>query len=142
GTLPMDRAHFFRISVALILLSAVLTMFTVNAAGYPTVLRIILVLSSTLRITQVALFSLIVFLSVFYGLFWSSQSFGIALGYGLFALTQMANTLFQDWTSAGGRQVYIYVSVLGYVCAVLIWIAYALRGDKEARFASVPDNHA
>jgi hypothetical protein len=141
GTLPVNKATFFRIVVALLLFAAFAAMFTLHAEGYSTTLRTIFVLSSALRITQIGLFALLASFSVFYGLYWTGQAFGIALGYALFALTQLANTFVRVSTGSIGHQVYVYISMLGYQCAVLIWLAYAFKGREQLTLKKVPENN-
>jgi hypothetical protein len=139
GTIPISKATFFTIAVILLLLSAVAAPFAVHAEGYSTLLRTIFVLTSTLRFIQVALFVLLSFFSVFYGFYWTGQAFGIALGYALFAFMQLANTLARVSTGTVGHWVYVYVSMLGYQCAVLIWLLYAAKGQQQPRLKSVPE---
>ena len=138
GTLPIGKAAFFRINVGLLFLASMVAALTVHT-GNP-VLRTIFVLGSTLRTMQVGLFIFVVSLSVFFGFYWTGQAFGIALGYGLYALTQLANTVTRYWVGSLGDKVYAFVTVVAYLCAVLIWLAYALKGKEKSRLQKVPEN--
>jgi hypothetical protein len=140
GTLPISKATFFRMVVGLLLGAGIVALLTLHADGYATSVRIIFALSSTLRIVQVGLFALLAFFSIFYGLYWTGQAFGIALGYALFALAQLANTFVRAWAGPVGHDVYVYVSMLAYQCTLFIWLAYALKGKQEIRLENLPEN--
>ena len=143
GTLPIGKVTFFRIVVAMLLFSGIVAMLTLHAEGYPAIVRTIFALSTALRIVQVCLFLLLAFFSIFYGLYWTGQAFGIALGYALFALAQLANTSVRAWAGSVGHEVYVYVSMLAYQCAVLIWLAYAYKGKQPpVQLENLPENGA
>ena len=140
GTLPIGKTAFFRINVGLLLFASLVAALTVHPAGNP-LLRTIFVLTSTLRTMQVGLFIFLVSLSVFYGFYWTGQAFGIALGYGLYALAQLANTVVRSWVGSLGDRVYAFVTVAAYACAVLIWLAYAMKRKEMVHLRALPKNN-
>ncbi len=142
GTLPINRTTFFRISVGLLLFASVIAVFTAHTAGYSLPIRAIIVLSSTARSVQVGLFALLASLSIFFGFYWTGFAFGIALGYGLYALEELANILVRASVGTIGQHVYEFVTVLAYDCAILIWLAYALKAKESTQLDTVPRNDA
>ena len=140
GTLPTSKTTFFRINVGLLLLASMVAIFTVHTGGDHPLLRTIFVFGGALRTMQLGMFLLLAWFSIFFGFYWTSQAFGIALGYALYALAQLANTLARAWVGPLGNQVYEYVTILAYMCAVLIWIAYAQKDEKGIGLNAVPEN--
>jgi predicted secreted protein len=140
---PLSKTTFFRINVGLLLFASIVAALTIHSAPTDPVVRTVIVLTTALRTMQIGLFALLTAVSLFYGFFWTNSAFGIALGYGLYALSQLANTLVRVSVGVLGHEVYRYIAMLGYDCTVLIWLAYALRaGQQEIKLEKVPDNDA
>jgi hypothetical protein len=142
SSLPVSKTTFFRINVALFLFAAIIAALTIHSAPTHPLMRAAFILSSALRIMQLGFFCFLAVLSLFYGFFWTTQAFGIALGYGLYALTQLANTLVRASVGVLGNQVYAYAAMLSYDCAMLIWLIYALKpATQHTHLKEVPENN-
>jgi hypothetical protein len=138
-----NKMTFFRINVGLLLMASIAIALAISSQSHDPLTRTIYVLSNTLRIMQLGMFTLLTILSVFYGFFWTDYAFGIALGYGLYALSQLANNMVRVSVGSLGEQVFVYVSMLGYDCAVMIWLVYALTARSRAMMLErVPENRA
>jgi hypothetical protein len=101
----------------------------------------ILVFSRTARIVQVGLMFILVLLSLSFGFYWSSQAFGIALGFGFYASIELVNHTVRALLGPIGHQIWAWASVLSYQCAAVIWIAYAAKGRKLP-VMELPDDKA
>jgi len=142
SSLPISKTTFFRINVGLMLLASFVAAFTIHSAPAHPLIRAVFVLSGALRIMQIGVFAGVGTLSLFYGFFWTNQAFGIALGYGLYALEQLTNTLVRAWAGSVGDGAYRYISMFAFECTVLIWLAYALKGSTQIAVERVPENNA
>jgi hypothetical protein len=130
GTLPVSKSNFVLIN-ALLLAGAALLAYKLEGGDTDRMMYTILVLSRTARFVQVALMLILVALSSFFGFYWSSQAFGIAAGFGLYASIELINSTVRAMLGPNGNKFWSWVSVLSYQLAALIWLAYALRGRKS-----------
>jgi hypothetical protein len=141
-SLPVSKTTFFRINVGLLLFASIVAALLIQSAPSNPLIRTVFVLSTALRVMQLGLFAMLAMLSIFFGFFWTSYAFGIALGYGLYALTQLTNTLIRATVGALGNQVYVYATMLAYDCAMLIWLSYTFSaGEPEIKIERVPENN-
>jgi hypothetical protein len=87
--------------------------------------RTVLTLEGCVRIVQVAMVLFLLFSAARMGISRNRHGFGIALGFGLFAVVEMAEIT----SSVGFRLSDVsmgIVNLVGYNCALLIWLGYTL----------------
>ena len=142
SSLPVSKTTFFRINVGLLLFASIAAALMLHSAPSHPLIRTVFVLGAAMRFMQLSFFALLASLSLFYGFFWTNYAFGIALGYGLYALSQLANTLVRASVGILGNQAYVYATMLAYDCALLIWLAYTLSGKEQPiKLERVPENN-
>jgi hypothetical protein len=138
GTLPINKSNFVLINGILLLVAAAIALCLQGRDGNK-FMYTILVLSRTARIVQVGLMLVLIALSLSFGFYWSSQAFGIALGFGFYASIELVNHTVRALLGPVGHQVWAWVSVLSYQCAAAIWIVYAAKGRKSP-VMELPEN--
>jgi hypothetical protein len=129
GTLPISKSNFVLMNGLLLMAAAAMALKLQGGDGDRTMYTV-LVFSRTVRIVQVGLMLILIVLSLSFGFYWSSQAFGIALGFGLYASIELVNHTVRALLGPIGHQIWAWASVLSYQCAALIWIAYAAKGRK------------
>jgi len=82
--------------------------------------------SLALNVLQVALLLFFFLVVLFMGAGWEEHEFGIALGYGLYAITRLVTTAIRAKASYGRTSV-DQLPTIGYFAALVIWIIYLSR---------------
>lgn len=124
----------FRWAGVVMLLVSVVVAFSNSNDRYPLV-HAITTLQRSVRIVQIGLILFMILFSRFLGVSWKQVSFGISLGFGLFAGVELM--LFA--LNSGG---YIkqdnlnLINMATYILAVFIWLGYSVS-RKAARAAGV-----
>lgn len=136
-TLSITRSTFFTLCVGLFAVAAAAAFFLENA-DRPAMLRAIFILTSTVRLVQVGLLALLLIASMFYNFYWQSLPFGFALGYGLYAITELVVSAFRSSLGPSGDTIFALTKVLSYQVAVLIWIFFIYRHREEHALQALP----
>ena len=97
--------------------------------------RVVLFCEGAARVAQISVLLCCLILSAFFGLYWESQAFGIAAGYGFHALVIL--TVFA-LRKIFGFQIPVDLSSVSYTTAVLIWLRYSLRNAEVPWVAQLP----
>ncbi|MCU1308346.1 MAG: hypothetical protein JWN45_3041 [Acidobacteriaceae bacterium] len=129
GTLPVNKSTFMLINAVLLVIAAVIALVFQGADTDKTIYTI-MVFTRTVRIVQVGLMLILVVLSISFGFYWSSQAFGITLGFGSYAAVELVNNTVRAMLGPQGNSIWSQVSVLSFQCAACIWLAYAAKGRK------------
>ncbi|HUR36474.1 MAG TPA: hypothetical protein VM009_01570, partial [Terriglobales bacterium] len=137
STLNIRPSTFFTLCVGLFT-AAVATAVVMEAADGPALLRAIFILTRTVRIMQVGLFVLLLIGSLFFNFYWQSVPFGVAIGYGVYATTEMLVTTFRSALGPAGDSIFAVTKVLSYQVAVLIWIVYIYRHRQHHALQTLP----
>lgn len=95
----------------------------------------IFTLHRSVRLTQCGLILFLLLFSKYLGISWRQKSFGLALGFGAFAATEMAVTVLNVGGYINAADMNI-VNLSAFNCSVLIWMAYTFAKSPE-RDASV-----
>ena len=99
------------------------------------------VLLRSLRVIQVGLLLLLFTLSTSLGLTWRSYSFGIALGYGTYAIVDLVLSAMRLEYGDAVWKLQSYCTTIAYGTSVLIWAWYVMQPEKLAgRLAVIPYN--
>jgi hypothetical protein len=138
GTLKISKSTFLLITAILVLIAAGLALFEVSAIDNK-VFYTILLLTRTVRIVQVGLMLVLAVLSAFFGFYWSSQAFGIAVGFGFYATTELINFTVRTTLGTTVNWLFSWVSVLSFQFAIMVWMIYAAKGRKLPLMA-LPDD--
>lgn len=136
-TFSMSRSTFFTLCVGLFAVAAA-TAFFLESSDRPAILRAIFILTSTARLVQVGLLALLLVASMFFGFYWQSLPFGFALGYGLYATTELVVSAFRSSLGPSGDTIFALTKVLSYQVAVLVWIFFIYRHREEHALRTLP----
>lgn len=136
-TFSMSRSTFFMLCVGLFAVAAAVAFLLENADRPPT-LRAIFILTSTVRLVQVGLLALLLIASMFFSFYWQSLPFGFALGYGLYATTELVASAFRASLGPSGDTIFALTKVLSYQVAVLVWIFFIYRHREGHALQTLP----
>ena len=94
------------------------------------------VINRAVAIVQCGLLVLVVLLARFLNFSWTSYAFGIALGMGFFASTQLVlSALRAHYGAAFPRTLFDEISMAAYHCCVLFWVVALWLPKREASVA-------
>jgi hypothetical protein len=110
--------------LVMLLVAGVVSVSTNSSDTVPWV-QAILTAQRCVRIIQVGMVLFLLFFAHYLGVSWRRHSFGIALGFGLFAVVELS--LVASWV---GEHMSIrsmeLVNMVAYNCTLLIWLGYTL----------------
>jgi hypothetical protein len=124
GGIQVLGTTIFRWSCGLLLLIAILGALSSSEAGGDRIVEAVFAFDRSMRLMQVGLFLLLMFLCRFLKNCWRQQVFGIALGFGIFASVELI--LVSVVMLYGDAQVAM-ISLLkssAYNAVTLVWIGY------------------
>ena len=99
------------------------------------------VLLRSVRVIQVGLLLLLFSLASSLGLTWRSYSFGIALGYGAYAIVDLVLSAMRLEYGDAVWKLESYCTTIAYGTSVLIWAWYVMQPERLAgRLAVIPYN--
>jgi len=102
----------------------------------------ILVLETTARFAQATLLLLLFALAAFFRLQWKHLSFGIALGFGLYACVCLVAVAVRGYFGPTQDFIFALTNSLAYNCACLIWLTYAFQSNDATAVAKLPPGRA
>jgi len=114
----------FRWAAALMLLIGIVGALTYQQGGADRVVATVLAFDRSMRLMQCGLFFLVLLLCRFFKNFWRNHVFGIALGFGIFAVVELA--LVTSLTRFGNGHIasVSLIKSVAYNAVVLLWIGY------------------
>lgn len=95
--------------------------------------RLIILTQRSLRIVQIGLLIFLFALARSFALSWRSYSFGIALGYGIYASVDLVLTAVRLNYGVGAIPLQSLLNMLGYAIACGIWVWYMLQREAVAQ---------
>ncbi len=122
---------FITAAVVLVALGIVFVVFG-TGVEYRMV-RLIILTQRSLRVIQVGLLIFLFTLSRSLGLSWRSYSFGIALGYGVYACIDLVLTAIRLEYGQTAIPLQSLFNMLGYGTACGIWVWYVLQTEQVAQ---------
>jgi|SRR3954465_4029394 hypothetical protein len=139
SVLPVSRSRFLRWNAYLLLLGA-LYCGSIPIAQTVVWYRAIYILKLVVYVLQTGLLGSLLALSIFFGFYWNRMNFGIALGYGLIAITGLVGLSVRTVLGPSWHSHYATLVVLTGDAAVLIWLVYAWRSDRvpSVELSSLP----
>ena len=109
---------------ALVMMIVALVVAVSNPAGQSPIIEALLTMQRCVRVVQCGLVLFLMIFSNYLGVSWKQHSFGIALGLGVLAGTQLAgNALYSGGQISGPAWDLANTSL--YCCTVLVWLVYA-----------------
>lgn len=114
----------FRWACALMILIAIVGALTAQQSGADSVVTAVLAFDRSMRQMQCGLFFLVLLLCRFFRNFWRDHIFGIALGFGIFAITELILvTLLTRFGDSHIGSVSL-IKAIAYNGIILLWIGY------------------
>jgi hypothetical protein len=145
-SLKIDRSTFMALCAVGAFVAVAVTAF-IQVEGH-SFLRVRILLEVALRVVQVTILAIFAILSFVFGLFWRRVEFGVVLGYGLYATSQLAVMYLRASGSAVSEKVFAVVPMLSFCASALVWLVYssmaepAFRTDSEPLLVKVQRSHA
>jgi hypothetical protein len=111
---------------ALVMMIVAVVVAVSNPAAQSPIIQALLTMQRTVRVVQVGLVLFLMIFSSYLAISWKQPSFGIALGLGMMASSQLAgNALY-----SGGQisdSTFTVATMSLYCCTVLVWLVYAAK---------------
>ena len=117
----------FRWSCGLLLLLAIIGALSSGEAGGDRVVAAVFAFDRSIRLMQVGLFLLLMLLCRVLRDCWRQPVFGIALGFGVFASTELILLSFVMWYGDGHAAMISLLKSTAYNAITLVWIGYLKR---------------
>jgi hypothetical protein len=92
----------------------------------------ILTLQRGVRILTVGLLVILFSFTIYLGLSWRNCSFGVALGLGFLAITELSLAAVREYLGPSANEFYILTKSIAYECTVLIWTVYVWKSQPAA----------
>jgi hypothetical protein len=116
---------------ALLAVAAILSAFYSSGAVPDSLLSAVALLSRSVAIIQAGLLLFLFLFSHMFGLSWRSYAFGIAVGFGIFASTELAvSALHLTDLTEYSKDLLDLLPTGSYHVSVLVWLVYLLAAEK------------
>jgi hypothetical protein len=134
GLSELGRVLFRWATIVLLLIGVALASTHGNGNEF---ISIVATLDRTVRFMQCGLLMFLFLFSRYFALSWRNYAFGIALGFGILASSELANTAILSWIGkfsdlGKGSDILDYLGMAVYHACVLIWIFYLLAPERES----------
>ena len=126
----------FRWAGAVVMLIAIMAAMNSMKSGFPLITAGLLSLERSVRVMQCGLVLFLLMFSRYLGISWRHRSFGIALGFGIFAAVELA-VIGLRVTGVVNPTVLNLASMVAYNLAVILWICYCALPVAEQRRSEV-----
>lgn len=134
--LKIDRSTFMALcAVGAFVAVAVTALIEVEGHSF---LRVRILLEVALRVVQVTILAIFAILSFIFGLFWRRVEFGIVLGYGLYAASQLMVMYLRASGTLVSEKVFAVVPVISFCASALVWLVYSSVAEPEIRTNTKP----
>jgi hypothetical protein len=124
GGIQVLGITIFRWSCGLLLLLAILGALSGGEAAGDRVVAAVLAFDRSVRLMQVGLFLLLMFLCRILRNCWRQQVFGIALGFGIFASVELILVSVVMWYGSSHVAIISLLKSTAYNAVTLVWIGY------------------
>jgi len=135
-------ANVFRGVTAVLALGAVLLAWSNPAAGLHMIMAKVDVIQQSVSVVQCGLVVFLLLFSGYFGLSLRSETFGIALGFGLMASMNLAiftlHSLRETLAISATSNLFNMLRNSTSLCAVLVWVAYLRAREPQTYIASTP----
>jgi hypothetical protein len=127
GLSELGRVLFRWATIVLLLIGVALASTHGSGNGF---VVIVSTLDRTVRLMQCGLLMFLFLFSRYFALSWRNYAFGIALGFGILASSELANTAILSWIGKS-NDLLDYLGMAVYHGCVLIWVFYLLAPERE-----------
>jgi hypothetical protein len=135
-------AHLVRLTIVLLMIVAVILVAYSTGTNLDQVSVVYIVVNRTVNIMQVGLLVLLVLLVKHLHLSWSTYVLPVALGFGLYASTMLANTSLQAHFGAFfNNSLTSQIEHVAYTCCVVVWLSGLLLPQPVAARIEPPSSH-
>jgi len=124
GGIQILGTTIFRWSCGLLLLLAILGAISSGEAAGDRVVAAVFAFDRSMRLMQVGLFLLLMFLCRVLRNCWRQQVFGIALGFGIFASVELILVSVVMWYGGSQGAIISLLKSTAYNAVTLVWIGY------------------
>ena len=125
--LKIDRSTFLGLcAMGAVLAIAAVAVTEVEAHYF---LRVRILLEVGLRVTQVTILVIFAAISLVFGLFWRRVEFGIVLGYGLYATSQLTVMYLRASGTPVSQTLFSVAPVVSYCISSFVWLVYSSVAD-------------
>lgn len=134
----LDRTGRIVFRWAALALLVIAVAFSSGGSGGGTEhLRVIVsILDRTFSIVQCGLLLSMFVFSRYFALSWRSSTFGIALGFGIFASVELASSAVRAQVGVSGNHFLDYFTMGTYHLCVLIWLFYFIASERPPKYNS------
>jgi len=122
----------FNIAALLATMLAVATAFHESAQDRNAVVAAVLTFERSLRIIQGLLLLFTIISSIRLGLPWKLKNAGLATGFGVLIVFDLANSTFRGWYGPSANGLYIYAKPVAFALAATVWLL-VLSGTSEKK---------
>jgi len=129
GLRDLGKLLFRWVSILLVLVAILMAMTSTGMSTKYMVYAIVSV-ERAVRLMQCGLLLFIFVCSSYLGLTWRNFASGIALGYGLFAATQLVVYSLRATIGASWNSSLVMITSVVYCVSVLIWLGYSTMPEK------------
>jgi hypothetical protein len=134
---PQLQIWFRYAATALLAVAVALAALEPVTSGW-WILGKVLLIETIARFAEVGLLLCVFALAGFFGLRWKQLSFGIALGFGLYASVCLAAVGVRAHFGPAQDFIFALTNSLAYNCACLIWLAYAWQSEVTPSATKLP----
>ena len=127
--------QLFRCMALALLLSALGLAAYTGGMSFHRLLSTLNLLDRTASILQCGLLVGLFSFSSYFGISWRSHAFGIALGLGIFASVELANSSIRTHVGYAYNMYLNYLTMVVYHACVLIWIIYLWAPERSSQYA-------
>jgi hypothetical protein len=120
---------------ALVMMILALVVAVASPAGQPPIVVAVLTMQRCVRVIQCGLVLFLMIFSKYLAVSWKQHSFGIALGLGIAAGTELAENALYTGGQISESTLMLANTAL-YCCAVLVWLAYVAIKPAPRKSAS------
>jgi hypothetical protein len=133
GLGELGRVLFRWATIVLLLIGVALA--GTHGSGADGFLVIVPTLDRTVRLMQCGLLMFLFLFSRYFALSWRNYAFGIALGFGILASLELADSAIRSQI-ASGSYLLDYLGMATYHACVLIWIFYLVAPERKTSRAA------
>lgn len=130
GLKETGRSLFRWATVVLLLIAAAIAAATHGNGGHGPVV-VLSVLDRTASIMQCGLLLLLFLFSRYFSLSWRNCTFGLALGFGIFASIELATSAIRSQIGSSRADFVDLVVMAAYHSCVLIWVFYLVVPERN-----------
>ena len=124
--------------VALLLMVCAAVVMVARPGGEPGVSALFLAAEEAFRLLEVGLVALLFLSADLFGLPWRRSEFGIALGMGIYAISDLVTTSLRAYFGSSAMYALNIGTMLAFDFSLLIWISY-LSPRQELSFLTHPE---